>query len=242
MKTPFTRIMWICGLCLAAAFASACNKNTADTNSNARATALVTSHSERADRPCVDGASAAEVCAACAASDATPCASCMRRPDASNCAQRALRGDAAPAAHTPTPRAPDYESHGAPAGTDALAAQLRARHAEDAPTGEALRALEGAEPALHFLAENGELMIERQRALAYLQHFPSDETRALLVRVASSEAQRAGLRTTALRSLIAISDPDDADVQNLRSILEAPTPDDARRPATTLESTTEQLP
>lgn len=238
-----TRIVWVFGFFVAAMSASACSKNAADTTSDERAAALVTIHGQSADGGNTDAATASN-CAKRTRRGATPCSSCMRRADASDCAQRTVGGGAAlEDARARERRAPEYEHRGAPAGTDALATQLRTHHAEDAPVGVALRDVGGAEQALHYLAENGELMLERQRALAYLRHFPSDETRALLLRVASSDELRSGLRATALRSLAEISDPDDEDVQELRILLDRPASEDVlRRAAPTIESTTEELP
>ena len=53
--------------------------------------------------------------------------------------------------------------------------------------------------------------MERQRALTFLVSFPSIETRALLLSVASDEDVPVALRVAALRSLLATMDAGDAE-------------------------------
>lgn len=108
-----------------------------------------------------------------------------------------------------------YEEAGAPEGTDALSLQLRGRHAETVPRGAELTERANAEAQLQHLVEHGALLVERTRALSLLRHFPSDDTRALLLNAAADEAALLPIRSAALRSLQVIAKPDDTEVQNV---------------------------
>lgn len=120
---------------------------------------------------------------------------------------------------------PAYEEAGAPQGTDALAQELRGRHAATVPRGEELAEREFAAEQLRFLAEHGVLLVERQRALSLLRHFASSETRALLMGIARDEEALVPLRAAALRSLKATADPTDAEVKEiLLDALRSPDP------------------
>lgn len=87
---------------------------------------------------------------------------------------------------------------GAPAGTEALATRLRARHVRDLPRAETLR-----DPAdlarLRWLAEHHRWLVVRTRALLLLAHDSSADTRALVLRVLDSTAP-AIVRAAALRA------------------------------------------
>lgn len=73
----------------------------------------------------------------------------------------------------------------APAGTEALAARLRARHRSDLPTAEQLAdATHGAR--LRWLAEHHPLALVRARALLLLAAHRDARTRALVLRVLDS--------------------------------------------------------
>lgn len=104
-----------------------------------------------------------------------------------------------------------YEAVGAPVGTDALAAHLRVLHVDTLPDVALLAEDEANASRLRFLASEGELLVERQRALTFLVSFPSIETRALLLSVASDEDVPVALRVAALRSLLATMDAGDAE-------------------------------
>src|SRR5690554_6586015 len=110
---------------------------------------------------------------------------------------------------------PAYEEAGAPQGTDALAQELRGRHAATVPRGEELAERELAAEQLRFLAEHGALLVERQRALSLLRHFASSVTRALLMGIARDEEALVPLRAAALRGLKATADPTDAEVKSI---------------------------
>ena len=94
----------------------------------------------------------------------------------------------------------DAQANGptAPAGTDALAARLRARHVRDLPRAETLRApLDLAR--LRWLAEHDRWLVVRTRALLLLGTDPAPDTRALILRVLDS-TQPAIVRAAALRA------------------------------------------
>lgn len=110
---------------------------------------------------------------------------------------------------------PAYEDAGAPAGTDALASELRGRHVETVPRREELLERAHAEAQLQYLAENGAMLVERQRALSLLRHFPSAATRTQLLRIASDEKALLPLRSAALRSLHVIASSDDVEAQEV---------------------------
>lgn len=121
---------------------------------------------------------------------------------------------------------PQHEAAGAPAGTDDLARQLRARHAEDLPQVDELLKRSHAAESLRYVANHGQLLIERQRALSLLRHFPSPETRALLIRVGGDDEALVPLRAAALRSLRVLTDAQDDEAQ--RVIAAARLSEDAR--------------
>lgn len=123
--------------------------------------------------------------------------------------------DPAEPATGPSFSAPWYELQGAPAGTDALSHALRARGGKGLIGGDELKEIPNAEAQLRFLATHGELLIERQRALALLRNFPSETTRALLVRLSEAADLHVSLRATALRSLVAISSDDHIDAREV---------------------------
>lgn len=104
----------------------------------------------------------------------------------------------APATASPTTEpAPASD---APSSVAAVKALLGARHTEDLPTAETLAAHENAGAALRYLADNGETMGLRARALATMRHVPSDETSTFLVTKATT-ARHPTLRAAALRGL-----------------------------------------
>lgn len=95
---------------------------------------------------------------------------------------------------------PNAEADGstAPAGTQALAARLRARHVRDLPRAESLRApLDLAR--LRWLAEHDRWLVVRARALLLLATDGAPETHALVLRVLDS-TQPAIVRAAALRA------------------------------------------
>lgn len=86
----------------------------------------------------------------------------------------------------------------APAGTEALAARLRARHRSDLPTAEQLAdATHGAR--LRWLAEHHPLALVRARALLLLAAHRDARTRALVLRVLDS-TEPVIVRAAALRA------------------------------------------
>lgn len=109
----------------------------------------------------------------------------------------------------------DYVAQGAPEGTDALARRLRSREIELIPSAQELKADQEAVHKLLFIEDNAALLIERQRALALLRHFYSDEVRARLIERAKDASIATAIRVTALRGLVAASDPSDAEVQQI---------------------------
>lgn len=109
----------------------------------------------------------------------------------------------------------DYVAQGAPEGTDALARRLRSREIEMIPSAHELKTDEHAAQKLLFIEDNAALLIERQRALALLRHFYTDEVRARLIERAQDASIATAIRATALRGLLAASDPDDAEVQQI---------------------------
>lgn len=86
----------------------------------------------------------------------------------------------------------------APAGTQALAARLRARHVRDLPRAESLRApLDLAR--LRWLAEHDRWLVVRARALLLLATDRAPETHALILRVLDS-TQPVIVRAAALQA------------------------------------------
>ena len=95
--------------------------------------------------------------------------------------------------------AADHALTDAPAGTEALAARLRARHRRDLPAPEELAdATNGVR--LRWLAEHHPLAMVRARALLLLAVHPDTATRAVVLRVLDSDApvivRAAALRAT----------------------------------------------
>lgn len=109
----------------------------------------------------------------------------------------------------------NYERQGAPEGTDELARALRVEHAEDFLPIDVFKEDPLSEQRLRYLATHGELMVERQRAIGVLQHFPSEATRLLLLQLAQQEGLHIAVRTQALRSLRVIADDEDQDAQDV---------------------------
>lgn len=124
-------------------------------------------------------------------------------------AMRAQRDDAAIALDI------DYVAQGAPEGTNDLARRLRAREIELIPSAEELKADEHVVQKLLFIEDNTALLLERQRALSLMRHFYTDEVRARLIDRAQDESLAAAIRATALRGLVAASDPEDTAVQQI---------------------------
>jgi hypothetical protein len=89
----------------------------------------------------------------------------------------------------------------APADVDTIRALLRARHADDLPSAEQLARYPSAEASLRHLAEHGETMVIRVRALALLEHFGSDATGELLLRVVADAQLHPALRAAALTGM-----------------------------------------
>jgi len=87
---------------------------------------------------------------------------------------------------------------GAPAGTEALATRLRARHVRDLPRAESLRDPRDL-ARLRWLAEHHRWLVVRARALLLLAHDTSPDTRSLVLRVLDSSAP-AIVRAAALRA------------------------------------------
>lgn len=119
-----------------------------------------------------------------------------------------------------------YEAQGAPEGTDELARALRVQHAEDFLPIDVFKEDPLSEDRLRYLSTHGELMVERQRALVVLQHFPSEATRLLLMQLAQQDGLHISIRTQALRSLREVMDADDARAQEVLDAARAS--DDAR--------------
>lgn len=121
--------------------------------------------------------------------------------------------DMSPYADAPTE--PWYEIQGAPDGTNALSHALRARGGKDLIRSDELQDIPNAEAQLRFLAAHGELSLERQRALSLLRNFPSEKTRALLMRLSEDADLHVSLRASALRSLLVVLEPDDEEGQSV---------------------------
>lgn len=104
-----------------------------------------------------------------------------------------------------------FETLGAPAGTDALAARLRARHVDQIPKAEDIQAIEQADTMLLFIEANASLMLERQRALSLMRHVYTPAVRARVLELAGNETTPVPVRSAALRTLLVAADVGDAE-------------------------------
>lgn len=89
----------------------------------------------------------------------------------------------------------------APEGTAELQSMLMAWHSEDLPTREVLDHHAKAEGSLLWMAQNGQTMVIRVRAMRLLGFYPSAEAGQLLDGIASDGSQHASLRAGAMRGL-----------------------------------------
>ncbi len=96
---------------------------------------------------------------------------------------------------------PQVDAGEAPADLETIRSLLQARHAEDLPSAEQLGKYPSAEASLRTLAEHGETMALRVRALALLEHFDSAATGELLTRVVTDLAAHPALRAAALTGM-----------------------------------------
>ena len=95
----------------------------------------------------------------------------------------------------------EVDSGQAPADLATIRSLLQARHAEDLPSAEQLAHYPSAEASLRYLAEQGETMVLRVRALALLEHYGSDATGELLTRFAADLELHPALRAAALTGM-----------------------------------------
>lgn len=87
------------------------------------------------------------------------------------------------------------------ADLDAITALLRARHSEDLPSAEQLASYPTAEASLQQLAQHGETMLIRTRALLLLRHFDSATTSTVLLDVVQDARAHPALRAAAVGGL-----------------------------------------
>jgi hypothetical protein len=88
-----------------------------------------------------------------------------------------------------------------PADLDTIAKLLQARHVEDLPSAEKLASYPSAEASLQQLAQHGETMLIRTRALLLLRHFDSAATGVLLLDILGDEQAHPALRAAAVSGL-----------------------------------------
>jgi hypothetical protein len=88
-----------------------------------------------------------------------------------------------------------------PADVERLTALLKARHAEDLPSADKLAEYPTAEASLRHIAEHGETMVIRVRALSLLRHFDSAASGELLAKVAGDTQLHPALRAAAVTGL-----------------------------------------
>jgi HEAT repeat protein len=93
------------------------------------------------------------------------------------------------------------ESGAVPADLESIAALLSARHVEDLPSAEQLSRYPSAEASLQQLAQHGETMLIRTRALSLLRHFGSAETGTLLVEIIGDAKAHPALRAAAVTGM-----------------------------------------
>lgn len=108
---------------------------------------------------------------------------------------------AAPTGDTPTGEQASVEPGSAPADLDVIVALLQARHAEDLPSAEQLANYPSAEASLQLLAQHGETMLIRTRALLLLRHFDSATTGVVLLDIVGDEQAHPALRAAAVGGL-----------------------------------------
>jgi len=78
---------------------------------------------------------------------------------------------------------------------------LRARHAADLPNKATLDRHQDPGDSLRWLTNHDNSRVIRVRALVLLKHYPSKETRELVLEVARSAAEPSGVRAAALRAM-----------------------------------------
>ena len=106
--------------------------------------------------------------------------------------------------------APAFEANGAPEGTDAFAARLRAHHAEDRPGVEALEALPDAAGTLLAIEANALSLGERTAVLRLMRGVDDARTRARLLEILGDESLHSALREAAAHGLSTVDlDSDD---------------------------------
>jgi hypothetical protein len=88
-----------------------------------------------------------------------------------------------------------------PADLDAIQSLLQARHTEDLPSAEQLASYPSAEASLQQLAQHGETMLIRTRALLLLRHFGSAATGVLLLDIVGDAQAHPALRAAAVGGL-----------------------------------------
>ena len=89
----------------------------------------------------------------------------------------------------------------APEPVTAVKRMLSAHHPEDLPTGEEWRQFGDASAPLLWLAENGRLNYERERAMSALRHYPSAAAKQLLLKAAIDPETHFLVRMGAVRGL-----------------------------------------
>jgi hypothetical protein len=93
------------------------------------------------------------------------------------------------------------DSGAAPADLEAIAKLLQARHVEDLPSAEQLARYPSAEASLQQLAQHGESMVVRTRALLLLRHFDSASSGVLLLGIVGDAQAHPALRAAAVTGL-----------------------------------------
>lgn len=88
-----------------------------------------------------------------------------------------------------------------PADLDTITSLLKARHTEDLPSAEQLARYPSAEASLQQLAQHGDTMLIRTRALLLLRHFHSDATGVLLLDILADAQAHPALRAAAVSGL-----------------------------------------
>lgn len=84
---------------------------------------------------------------------------------------------------------------------ETLTALLKARHADDLPSPEQLAKYPSAEASLRHIAEQGDTMLVRVRALSLLRHFDSTASGELLAAIATNAQLHPSLRAAAVTGL-----------------------------------------
>lgn len=110
-------------------------------------------------------------------------------------------GEAQPDAEQASVEQVSVEPGSAPADLHTIQSLLRARHTEDLPSAEQLASYPSAEASLQQLAQHGETMLIRTRALLLLRHFGSAATGVLLLDMLGDMQAHPALRIAAVHGL-----------------------------------------